>query len=120
MELQLLEDPKSGEVFLYVPECDVAYKIDGTPLGCSPEWAASCERVDKVEVPSLFDWQKDPGYFSDAFYVQATLRNLSAHFTVGGSFLYIMTWAGDFEFTVTCHACFRDRNVARRGVDVEW
>ena len=117
--MQLRENPKTGEVFLWDGATETMYGIDGSPYGMKPEVIEEWQSVEYYPIPSLQAWQHDPGHFSWAFYVRARIIGFP-NFTVGGSFLCIQNWARENEKDFVLIGCYRSRNLARSGADVEW
>ena len=120
--MQLRENPKTSEVFLWDGPTSTMYAIDGSPYGILDERIETWERLDVESRPirCLQDWRDNPGYYSPAFYVQARLTKDGKSFTAGGSILYVKSYAGDHDYEVTLTGCFSDRNRARAGIQVEW
>jgi len=117
--MQLRENPKTGEVFLWDGPISTMYGIDGSPYGMKPEVIEEWLSIGVVAVPSLWAWQRDPGHYSPAFYVRARIAGLP-NFTVGGSFLCVQNWARENKRDFVLMGCYRSRNLARSGADVEW
>ncbi len=120
--LELVENPDTGEVFLYSSLRGIIQAFNGTTRGIAFVTVQDWERIIlKQAVPSLFDWRKDPGLYSDAHYVYARIDLCDrTHFTAGGSFLQVMNWNEDFGSGVTWLKCFRDRNLVGQDADVQW
>lgn len=118
--MDLIENPQTNEVFLDAAQFGVIYALDGTPYG-KGKYQAAWPKVNHSDVPSLTAWARDPGKYSRAHYIKARLTNrLGKHFTAGGSFSYVTSWAKDNGARVILLACYSSRNVARSGVDVQW
>jgi len=117
--MQLRESPKTGEVFLWDEATETMYGIDGSPYGMKPEVIEEWLGIEVVRVPSLLAWQQNPGHYSPAFYVRARIVGFP-NFTVGGSFLCIQNWARENSRDFVLMGCYRSRNLARSGADVEW
>ena len=119
--LELRENPITEEVFLYDPQCNIIYSINGTPFGITSYQIADWERVDTREIPCLFDWQREPGRYGDCNNAKAILTSPDGQsFSAGGSILYVWRWAEDHGYAVTLCECYRDRNAARRVSEVQW
>ena len=120
--MQLRENPKTGEVFLWDAAISTMYGIDGSPYGMKPEVIEKWERIDIEDrpAPCLQDWHDNPGYYSPAFYVQARLAKGTQVFTIGGNILGIRDYAESYGYSMTLMGCYRSRNRARAGMQVEW
>lgn len=118
--MNLIENPQTNEVFLDADQFGIIYAFDGTVYG-KDKHQATWPKVNHADVPSLAAWAQDPGKYSPCHHVKARLTDKQGHhFTVGGSFLYIVCWAEYYDIKVTLLGCYSSRNRARLGVDVQW
>jgi len=121
--MDLIKNPQTGKIYLRTgmktPQGETLYSFAGTPI--SVRGTETWEQVNTRDVPCLFEWQRDPGHYGPHYAQARLLDNVAGrHWTAGGSFVYIKTWAEEHDHTITPLALFDDRNLAREHVDVEW
>ena len=93
--MNLVKNPKNGKVYLDAKQVNGLYAFDGTPYS-RPRTVDGWEVVSREDVPSLWDWQRDPGKYGP-YHVVASLslwrgNKRVTRFTAGGSFVYIRAW----------------------------